>query len=49
MWFEIKGVPCVMTIGRDALWSEIAEMAAWRRRRCICTWLTIGIRRPRAI
>src|SRR5262249_17496395 len=22
--------PCVVTIGRDALWSEIAEMAAWR-------------------
>jgi predicted amidohydrolase len=30
MWFEIKGVPCVVTIGRDSLWSEIAEMAAWR-------------------
>jgi predicted amidohydrolase len=30
MWFEVKGVPCVMTIGHDALWSEIAEMAAWR-------------------
>jgi predicted amidohydrolase len=30
MWFTIKGVPCVVTIGRDALWSEIAEMAAWR-------------------
>jgi predicted amidohydrolase len=30
MWFAIKGVPCVVTIGRDALWSEIAEMAAWR-------------------
>jgi len=30
MWFEIKGVPCVVTIGRDALWSEIAEMAALR-------------------
>jgi predicted amidohydrolase len=30
MWFEIKGVPCVVTIGRDALWSEIAELAALR-------------------
>src|SRR5262249_7276281 len=30
MWFTIKDVPCVVTIGRDALWSEIAEMAAWR-------------------
>jgi predicted amidohydrolase len=30
MWFEIKGVPAVLTIGRDALWSEIAEMAALR-------------------
>src|SRR5262249_5661857 len=30
LWFSIKGVPCVVTIGHDALWSEIAEMAAWR-------------------
>jgi len=30
MWFEIRGVPCVVTIGRDALWSEIAELAALR-------------------
>lgn len=30
MWFTIHGVPCVVTLGRDALWSEIAEMAAWR-------------------
>src|SRR5262249_3486890 len=30
MWFEVKGVPCVLTIGHDALWSELAEMAAWR-------------------
>jgi predicted amidohydrolase len=30
MWFEIKGVPSVVTVGRDALWSEIAEMAALR-------------------
>ncbi|MCI0463951.1 MAG: carbon-nitrogen hydrolase family protein [Gemmataceae bacterium] len=30
LWFEIKGVPAVVTIGRDALWSEIAELAAVR-------------------
>jgi predicted amidohydrolase len=30
MWFELDGVPAVVTIGRDALWSELAEMAAWR-------------------
>lgn len=30
MWCQIKGVPCVVTIGHDALWSEIAEMAALR-------------------
>jgi predicted amidohydrolase len=30
MWFDIQGVPAVVTIGRDALWSEIAEMAALR-------------------
>jgi predicted amidohydrolase len=30
LWFSIKGVPCVVTLGRDALWSEIAELAAWR-------------------
>jgi hypothetical protein len=30
LWFEIKGVPSVVTIGRDALWSEIAELAALR-------------------
>jgi len=30
MWFEIKGAPCVVTVGRDGRWSEIAEMAAWR-------------------
>jgi hypothetical protein len=28
MWFEVKGVPAVVTIGKEALWSEIAEMAA---------------------
>ncbi|MGH2353563.1 MAG: carbon-nitrogen hydrolase family protein [Chloroflexota bacterium] len=30
MWFAIKGVPTVMTVGRDALWSELAELAAVR-------------------
>jgi predicted amidohydrolase len=30
MWFDLDGVPAVVTIGRDALWSELAEMAAWR-------------------
>jgi RNA polymerase sigma factor (sigma-70 family) len=30
MWFEIRGVPCVVTIGHDDLWSEVAEMAALR-------------------
>jgi len=28
MWFRVKGVPAVVTIGRDALWSELAELAA---------------------
>lgn len=30
MWFDLDAVPAVVTIGRDALWSELAEMAAWR-------------------
>lgn len=30
MWFDIKGVPCVLSVGHDDLWSEMAEMAAWR-------------------
>ena len=31
MWFRVNGVPSVVTIGRrEALWSEIAEMAAVR-------------------
>jgi predicted amidohydrolase len=30
MWFDVRGVPCVVTIGRDALWSELAELAALR-------------------
>ncbi len=28
MWFRVKGVPAVVTIGRDALWTELAELAA---------------------
>jgi predicted amidohydrolase len=28
MWFRVKGVPAVVTIGRDGLWTEIAELAA---------------------
>lgn len=28
MWFRLNGVPSVVTIGKDALWTEIAEMAA---------------------
>jgi len=31
MWFWLKGAPAVVTIGaREALWSEIAELAAMR-------------------
>jgi predicted amidohydrolase len=28
MWFRVKGVPAVVTLGRDGLWSELAELAA---------------------
>jgi predicted amidohydrolase len=28
MWFRVRGVPAVVTIGRDGLWSELAELAA---------------------
>ena len=28
MWFYVKGVPAVVTVGRDALWTELSEMAA---------------------
>jgi len=28
MWFRVKGVPAVVTVGKDALWNEIGEMAA---------------------
>jgi predicted amidohydrolase len=29
MWFRVKGVPAVVTTGRDALWNEVAELAAF--------------------
>ncbi len=29
MWFRVKGVPAAVTIGQDALWSEIGELAAF--------------------
>jgi predicted amidohydrolase len=28
MWFTVKGVPAIVTLERDALWTEIAELAA---------------------
>ena len=28
MWFRVKGVSAVVTIGRDGLWSELSELAA---------------------
>jgi predicted amidohydrolase len=28
LWFTVKGVPAVVTLERDALWTEIAELAA---------------------
>jgi predicted amidohydrolase len=28
MWFRVKDVPAVVTIGKDALWTELAELAA---------------------
>jgi predicted amidohydrolase len=28
MWFRVKGVPAVVTLERDALWTELAELAA---------------------
>jgi predicted amidohydrolase len=30
MWFEVNGAPAVVTIGRDALWNELAELAGVR-------------------
>lgn len=29
MWFKIKGVYAIVTVGRDKLWTEISEMAAY--------------------
>jgi len=29
MWFRVKGVPAAVILGNDALWNEIAEMAAF--------------------
>lgn len=29
MWFKLNGVPAVVTVGKDKLWSEIAEMSAY--------------------
>jgi predicted amidohydrolase len=28
MWFRVKGVPAVVTVGEDALWTELSELAA---------------------
>ena len=28
MWFRVKGVPAFVTIGRDALWTELSELGA---------------------
>lgn len=36
MWFEIQGVPAIVTIGRDVLWNEIAELAAVRGAQLHC-------------
>lgn len=30
MWFKVKGVPAIVTIGSDARWNEIGELAAVR-------------------
>jgi predicted amidohydrolase len=30
MWFRVKGVPAIVTLGSDARWNEIAELAAVR-------------------
>ncbi len=29
MWFKVNGVPAVVTVGKDKLWSEISEMSAY--------------------
>ncbi len=30
MWFQVKGVPAIVTVGSDARWNEIGELAAVR-------------------
>jgi len=30
MWFRVKGVPAIVTVGSDARWNEIGELAAVR-------------------
>jgi hypothetical protein len=30
MWFRVKGVPAIVTVGADARWNEIGELAAVR-------------------
>jgi predicted amidohydrolase len=30
MWFKVKGVPAIVTLGSDARWNEIGELAAVR-------------------
>ena len=30
LWFSVDGVPAVVTIGDDAHWNELAELAAYR-------------------
>jgi predicted amidohydrolase len=30
MWFKVKGVPAIVTIGSDARWNEIGELASLR-------------------
>jgi predicted amidohydrolase len=36
MWFQVNGLWSVVTIGEDALWNEIAELAALRGARLHC-------------
>jgi len=30
LWFQVKGVPAIVTVGSDARWNEIGELAALR-------------------
>jgi hypothetical protein len=36
MSFLVKGVPAVVTVGRDGLWSELSELAAGLARAFTC-------------